>query len=165
MLSRRFLIPIAKSNVRLFSAFLDSCKFFLLQVWKREKRKVPWRLRTEGAKQNVLTRFCQKKSFEEKKWKLTTIYIIVDKAHVAERAKLGIVPQPLNANQTSELVKLLKQPSKEEEKDLYHLISERVPPGVDEAAYVKAAFLAAITKGEATSPLISKEQAVKVSQQ
>ena len=75
---------------------------------------------------------------------------------------MGIVPQPLNAAQTSELVKLLKQAPKNEEKDLYHLLSERVPPGVDEAAYVKAAFLAAITKGETVSSVVSKEQAVKV---
>lgn len=84
------------------------------------------------------------------------------KAHVNERSKLGIVPQPLNAQQTSQLVDLLRTPPKGEEKDLYHLLSERVPPGVDEAAYVKAAFLAAITKGETVSPLISKEQAVKL---
>ena len=76
---------------------------------------------------------------------------------------MGIVPQPLNATQTSELVALLKNPPKEEEKELYKLLSERVPPGVDEAAYVKAAFLAAITKGEVSSPVLSKEQSVRVS--
>ena len=86
-----------------------------------------------------------------------------DKKHVAERAKLGIVPQPLNAAQTSELVNLLKNPQKAEEKEYVKLLSERVPPGVDEAAYVKAAFLAAVAKGEASSPLIDKETAVKVS--
>ena len=59
-------------------------------------------------------------------------------------------------------MKLLKEPPKGEEKELFELISSRVPPGVDEAAYVKAAYLAAITKGEASSPLISKEQAVKL---
>ena len=89
--------------------------------------------------------------------------VSTDKAHVNERAKQGIVPQPLNATQTSELVNLLKAPPKGEETELYKLLSERVPPGVDEAAYVKAAFLAAITKGDTVSPLISKEQAIKVS--
>jgi aconitate hydratase 2/2-methylisocitrate dehydratase len=84
------------------------------------------------------------------------------KAHVAERAKMGIVPQPLNALQASQLIELLKSPPKDEEKDLAKLLADRVPPGVDEAAYVKAAFLAAVTKGEATSPLISKEYAVQL---
>ena len=85
-----------------------------------------------------------------------------DKKHVAERAKIGIVAQPLNAAQTSELVSLLKTPEKGEEQEYVKLISDRVPPGVDEAAYVKAAFLAAVAKGEASSPLIGKEMAVKV---
>ncbi|WP_194756317.1 bifunctional aconitate hydratase 2/2-methylisocitrate dehydratase [Aliidiomarina indica] len=84
------------------------------------------------------------------------------RAHVAERAAEGIPPKPLNAEQVSELVELLKSPPAGEEEFLFNLISERVPPGVDEAAYVKAGFLAAITKGEVHSPIISKEQAVKL---
>ncbi|WP_269914727.1 bifunctional aconitate hydratase 2/2-methylisocitrate dehydratase [Acinetobacter sp. HY1485] len=80
--------------------------------------------------------------------------------HVAERAALGIPPQPLDEAQTAALVELLKNPPQGEEEFLVHLIENRVPAGVDQAAYVKAAFLAALTKGEATSSLISKERAV-----
>lgn len=73
--------------------------------------------------------------------------------HVEERAAQGVVPQPLNAEQTAGLVELLKNPPAGEEEFLLDLITNRVPPGVDEAAYVKAGFLSAIVKGEATSPL------------
>ncbi|TLX53703.1 bifunctional aconitate hydratase 2/2-methylisocitrate dehydratase [Stutzerimonas nosocomialis] len=82
--------------------------------------------------------------------------------HVQERADQGIVPQPLNAEQTAGLVDLLKNPPAGEEEFLLDLITNRVPPGVDEAAYVKAAFLSALAKGEATSPLISKQRAVEL---
>jgi aconitate hydratase 2 / 2-methylisocitrate dehydratase len=82
--------------------------------------------------------------------------------HVAERAAQGIVPQPLNAEQTAGLIELLKTPPAGEEAFLLDLITNRVPPGVDEAAYVKAGFLSAIAKGEATSPLISKQHAVEL---
>ena len=64
--------------------------------------------------------------------------------HIEERAALGIVPQPLNAEQTAGLVELLKNPPAGEEEFLVDLITNRIPPGVDEAAYVKAGFLAAI---------------------
>ncbi|KAH9245912.1 aconitate hydratase 2 [Batrachochytrium salamandrivorans] len=83
-------------------------------------------------------------------------------SHVSERAKMGIVPTPLNAAQTTELVQLLKSPPKGEEDQLFRLLADRVPPGVDEAAYVKAGFLAAVAKGEAQSPVISPLQAVKL---
>jgi aconitate hydratase 2/2-methylisocitrate dehydratase len=82
--------------------------------------------------------------------------------HVEERAAQGIVPKPLNAEQVAGLVELLKNPPAGEEETLLDLISNRVPPGVDEAAYVKAGFLSAIVKGEASSPLITKEEAVKL---
>ncbi len=82
--------------------------------------------------------------------------------HVAEREALGIPPKPLNAEQTAALVELLKNPPAGEEETLVYLLENRIPPGVDEAAYVKAAFLTAIVKGEATTPLINKEQAVKL---
>ncbi|MDM1696310.1 bifunctional aconitate hydratase 2/2-methylisocitrate dehydratase [Thiopseudomonas alkaliphila] len=82
--------------------------------------------------------------------------------HVAERAEQGVVPQPLNAEQTAGLVELLKNPPAGEESFLLELITDRVPPGVDEAAYVKAGFLSAVAKGEATSPLIDKVHAVKL---
>ncbi|RPH30828.1 bifunctional aconitate hydratase 2/2-methylisocitrate dehydratase [Buttiauxella warmboldiae] len=82
--------------------------------------------------------------------------------HVAERAADGIVAKPLEASQMAALVELLKTPPAGEEEFLLDLITNRVPPGVDEAAYVKAGFLAALTKGEATSPLISPEKAVEL---
>ena len=84
------------------------------------------------------------------------------RAHVAERAELGIPPKPLNAEQTAALVELLKTPPAGEETTLVDLLENRIPPGVDEAAYVKAAFLTAILKDEATSPLISKEKAIQL---
>lgn len=82
--------------------------------------------------------------------------------HVAERAAQGIVPKPLDAAQVAALVELLKNPPKGEEDFLLDLLTNRVPPGVDEAAYVKAGFLAAIAKGETTSPLISPEKAIEL---
>ncbi len=82
--------------------------------------------------------------------------------HVAERAAQGIVPKPIDATQMAALVELLKSPPAGEEEFLLDLLSNRVPPGVDEAAYVKAGFLAAIVKGEATSPLITAEKAVEL---
>ncbi|ROZ82271.1 bifunctional aconitate hydratase 2/2-methylisocitrate dehydratase [Pseudomonas neustonica] len=82
--------------------------------------------------------------------------------HVEERAALGIVPQPLNAEQTAGLVDLLKNPPAGEEEFLLDLLTNRVPPGVDEAAYVKAGFLSAVAKGEATSPLLTKLRAVEL---
>ncbi|SDN13029.1 bifunctional aconitate hydratase 2/2-methylisocitrate dehydratase [Pseudomonas jinjuensis] len=82
--------------------------------------------------------------------------------HVEERAALGVVPQPLNAEQTAGLVELLKNPPAGEEQFLLDLITNRVPPGVDEAAYVKAGFLSAIAKGETTSPLIDKARAIEL---
>jgi aconitate hydratase 2/2-methylisocitrate dehydratase len=82
--------------------------------------------------------------------------------HVAERAQLGIPPLPLDAKQTSELCELLKNPPKGEEETLLHLLRDRVPPGVDPAAYVKAGFLTGIAKEEITSPLISSIDAVEL---
>ena len=84
------------------------------------------------------------------------------RSHVEERAELGIVPKPLDAEQTASLIELLKNPPKGEEEFLLDLITNRVPAGVDEAAYVKAGFLSALAKGEATSPLISSLDAVKL---
>ena len=80
--------------------------------------------------------------------------------HVAERAALNIPPKPLSAEQVAALVELLKNPPAGEEDFLLDLITHRVPPGVDEAAYVKAGFLTALVQGEASSPLIDAEAAV-----
>jgi aconitate hydratase 2/2-methylisocitrate dehydratase len=82
--------------------------------------------------------------------------------HVAERAALGIPPLPLDAKQTSELCELLKNPPKGQEDILLHLLRDRVSPGVDPAAYVKAGFLTAIAKKEITSPLVSRIEAVQL---
>ncbi|RUR32797.1 bifunctional aconitate hydratase 2/2-methylisocitrate dehydratase [Vreelandella andesensis] len=82
--------------------------------------------------------------------------------HVEERAAEGVPPKPLNAEQVAALLELLKNPPAGEEEFVLDLITNRVPPGVDEAAYVKAGFLTAIAKGEATSPLIDKIHAVKL---
>ena len=79
-----------------------------------------------------------------------------------QRASQELPGLPLNAEQTAGLVELLKNPPAGEEQFLLDLITNRVPAGVDEAAYVKAGFLAAIAKGEATSPLISKQHAVEL---
>ncbi|WP_316673410.1 bifunctional aconitate hydratase 2/2-methylisocitrate dehydratase [uncultured Tolumonas sp.] len=82
--------------------------------------------------------------------------------HVAERAAQGIAPKPLSAEQVAALVELLKNPPAGEEAVLLELLADRVPPGVDEAAYVKAGFLAAVTKGTVTSPVISAEKATEL---
>ncbi|MEG4586632.1 bifunctional aconitate hydratase 2/2-methylisocitrate dehydratase [Microcoleus sp. MOSTC5] len=78
----------------------------------------------------------------------------------AERAALGIPPLPLDAQQTSELCELLKNPPAGEEETLIELLRDRVPPGVDSAAYVKAGFLTGVAKGEIHSPLIAPKWAV-----
>ena len=82
--------------------------------------------------------------------------------HVADRAAFGVPPLPLSAQQMSELAELLKHPPAGEEAFLLELLRDRIPPGVDQAAYVKAGFLTAIAKGEATSPLISPRAAVEL---
>ncbi|PPD35824.1 MAG: bifunctional aconitate hydratase 2/2-methylisocitrate dehydratase [Methylomonas sp.] len=82
--------------------------------------------------------------------------------HVAERAAEGIVPKPLDAEQVSALVELLKQPPAGEEDFILDLLTHRIPAGVDEAAYVKAAFLADVAKGSAISPIVSPEKATEL---
>jgi len=82
------------------------------------------------------------------------------RAHVSERAEQGVPPKPLDPVMTADLVELLKSPPAGEEEFLLDLIANRIPPGVDEAAYVKAGFLSAIVLGEASSPIINAESAV-----
>ncbi|MCS3460353.1 MULTISPECIES: bifunctional aconitate hydratase 2/2-methylisocitrate dehydratase [Aeromonas] len=82
--------------------------------------------------------------------------------HVEERAAEGVVAKPLNAEQVAALVELFKAPPAGEEDFLKELLSSRVPPGVDEAAYVKAGFLTAVAKGETLSPILSAAQAVEL---
>jgi aconitate hydratase 2/2-methylisocitrate dehydratase len=82
------------------------------------------------------------------------------RAHVAERQLLNIPPKALDAEWTAGLVELLKNPPAGEEAFLLDLITNRVPPGVDEAAYVKAGFLSAVVNQEISSPLINRSAAV-----
>ncbi|GHA67689.1 aconitate hydratase B [Formosimonas limnophila] len=82
--------------------------------------------------------------------------------HVAERAALGIPPLPLSAAQTGQLIELLKSPPAGEEAFLVDLITHRVPAGVDDAAKVKASYLAAVAHGTETSTLISREKATEL---
>lgn len=82
--------------------------------------------------------------------------------HVRERAVDGLPPLALNPEQTSGLVELLKSPPTGREQELLDLITHRVPPGVDEAAYVKAGFLSAIATGKESSPLIEPKHAVEL---
>ena len=82
--------------------------------------------------------------------------------HVAERAALGIPPLPLSAKQTAELIELLKAPPAGEENYLVDLITHRVPAGVDDAAKVKASYLAAIAFGTEKCPLITPEKATEL---
>ena len=95
-------------------------------------------------------------SFSEEKM------LVEYREHVNKRKSQNIPPKPLNADQTSDLVKLLKNPPKGEENFLLDLISNRVPPGVDEAAYVKASFLSAVATAKDHSPIISRELSVKL---
>ena len=81
---------------------------------------------------------------------------------VAERAAEGVPPKPLDAAQTAALVELIKQPPAGEQDFLLDLLANRIPAGVDEAAYVKAGFLAAVAKGEVSSPILSAERATEL---
>jgi aconitate hydratase 2/2-methylisocitrate dehydratase len=82
--------------------------------------------------------------------------------HVAERAALGIPPLPLSAKQTGELIELIKNPPAGEDAFLLDLLTHRVPPGVDDAAKVKASFLAAVAHGDVSVRLISKAKATEL---
>ena len=82
--------------------------------------------------------------------------------HVAERAALGIPPLPLNAKQVAELIELIKSPPADEGDFLVDLITHRVPAGVDNAAKVKASYLAAVAHGTEKTPLLSREKATQL---
>ena len=82
--------------------------------------------------------------------------------HVEERAAEGVVPKPLDAEQTTALVELIKYPPQGEEEFLLNLLANRIPAGVDEAAYVKASFLTAIAKGETSSPILTPADATEL---
>ena len=82
--------------------------------------------------------------------------------HVAERAALGIPPLPLSAQQTADVIELLKNPPAGEEQFLLDLLTHRVPAGVDDAAKVKASYLAAVALGKETCPLITPRHATEL---
>ena len=82
--------------------------------------------------------------------------------HLAERAALGIPPLPLDAKQVGELIDLIKSPPAGEDAVLVELLTHRVPPGVDDAAKVKASFLAAVAHGEVKTALVSKAKATEL---
>ena len=83
--------------------------------------------------------------------------------HAEERAAEGLVPKALNAEQVAQLVELIKVPSVgADEAILLDLLTNRIPPGVDEAAYVKAGFLSAIAKGETSSSILSAKRATEL---
>jgi len=84
------------------------------------------------------------------------------RSHVAERASQGLPPLPLNAEQVADLVELMKKPPQGEDDFLLDLLENRIPPGVDQAAYVKAAFLADVATGKVQTPLVCRQHAVQV---
>jgi aconitate hydratase 2/2-methylisocitrate dehydratase len=88
--------------------------------------------------------------------------LVAYRQHVAERAALGIPPLPLTAKQTSDVIDLVKNPPVGEEAYLMDLLTHRVPPGVDDAAMVKASFLSAVAHGDVAVALISKAKATEL---
>lgn len=82
--------------------------------------------------------------------------------HAAERTALGIPPLPLDAKQTAELIELIKNPPQGEEAFLLELLTHRVPPGVDDAAKVKASFLSAVAHGDLSIGLVNKAKATEL---
>jgi aconitate hydratase 2/2-methylisocitrate dehydratase len=93
---------------------------------------------------------------------MTSTFLATYRAHVAERAALGIPPLPLDAKQVAELIELVKAPPAGEEAYLMDLLTHRVPPGVDDAAKVKASFLAAVAHGELSVGLVSRIKATEL---
>jgi aconitate hydratase 2/2-methylisocitrate dehydratase len=82
--------------------------------------------------------------------------------HVEERANEGLPPLPLDAQQVADLIELIKQPKDADSEELMYLLVQRVPPGVDQGAYVKAAFLADLARGDVACELISREYATEL---
>lgn len=89
-------------------------------------------------------------------------FLVAYRAHAAERAALGIPPLPLDAKQVAALIELIKNPPAGEEAFLLDLLTHRVPPGVDDAAKVKASFLAAVAHGDEKVALVSKAKATEL---
>ena len=91
-----------------------------------------------------------------------TDFLKTYEAHVAERAELGIPPLPLSAVQTADVIELIKNPPAGHGDDLVTLLTYRVPPGVDDAAKVKASFLSAVAHGDIKVALINKAKATEL---
>ncbi|AWX15857.1 bifunctional aconitate hydratase 2/2-methylisocitrate dehydratase [Mergibacter septicus] len=89
-------------------------------------------------------------------------FLLSYQQQVEQRKAEGVCPQPLTAEQTAELIELLKNPPAINQDFLLELFETRIPAGVDEAAYVKASFLSAVAKGDVISPLISPEKAIEI---
>ena len=94
--------------------------------------------------------------------KSRSVLLELYRMHVAERAAMGIPPLPLNPLQTTALTFLLRNPPKGEEEFLLDLITHRVPPGVDDAAKVKADYLSSIATGREKSPLITRQKSTEL---
>ena len=93
---------------------------------------------------------------------MSTTFLTDYRAHTAERAALGIPPLPLDAKQVAALIELIKSPPAGEDAFLLDLLTHRVPPGVDDAAKVKASFLAAVAHGDVAVGLVSKAKATEL---
>ncbi|MES2843259.1 MAG: bifunctional aconitate hydratase 2/2-methylisocitrate dehydratase [Pseudomonadota bacterium] len=93
---------------------------------------------------------------------MSTTFLTDYRAHTAERAALGIPPLPLDAKQVADLIELVKAPPAGEDAFLLDLLTHRVPPGVDDAAKVKASFLAAVAHGDIAVDLVSKAKATEL---
>jgi aconitate hydratase 2 / 2-methylisocitrate dehydratase len=93
---------------------------------------------------------------------MASAFLTTYQAHVAERAAMGISPLPLTAKQTGELIEQLKNPTAGEGSALVEMLAQRVPAGVDDAAKVKASYLAAIALGKEPSSLITREKATEL---
>jgi aconitate hydratase 2/2-methylisocitrate dehydratase len=126
------------------------------------KHKIPVRTATALTKSARLQTHRFETSLSYQSSRLLSTFKVNYDAASTERSKMGVVPKPLDADSVSKLVDLLKNPPKGEEEFLLDLLKNRIPPGVDEAAYVKAAFLTAVAKGEAKSPLVSAELATEL---
>ena len=92
----------------------------------------------------------------------TNTFVHDYEVHVQERAALKIAPKPLGAKQVASLTQLLESPPDGHAEFLLDLFENRVPPGVDEAAYVKATWLASLLEGKVSSPLIDRKKAVEI---
>jgi aconitase B len=119
-------------------------------------------MRTLGRVRRATSRFAQVKMRAPVGSRAASAIAAEINANIKERGEQGLVAKALIANEVAMLVKELEKPEKGEEEFLMHHLANRIPPGVDDAAYVKASWLAAVAKGEANSPLLDKTKAVEL---